>query len=72
MSQFMPTHYNVPKAIVDAGHAGGTYLDKVRKSDLSSFTKAQWNEFISAICDGFCAGMGRHCGMEMAVEEIPF
>lgn len=44
-------------ATLDAGGAGGEYLDKIGKSDLASLTEEEWQGFLIAIVGGYRAAL---------------
>ncbi len=39
--------------LTKAGKAGGAYLEKINKFDLTKLTKEEWDKFIEIICTEF-------------------
>lgn len=55
-------------ALVDAGNAGGAYLDSIGKTDLASLSPDEYAAFIHAVFSAFGGSMRRQC----AKIEVPF
>ena len=55
-------------ALVDAGNAGGAYLDSIGKTDLATLTAEEYAAFIHAAFNAFGGSMRRRC----AKIEVPF
>lgn len=55
-------------ALVDAGNAGGAYLDSIGKTDLAALSQEEYATFIRAVFDAFGGSMRRRC----AKIEVPF
>ena len=56
------------KALVEAGHAGGDFLDRIGKTDLATLNERQWTDFLGTVLRGFEASMRR----QMTEHEAPF
>lgn len=61
MTEIQPDNWQ-RKAFENAGIAGGEYLDRIKKTDLTELDEYEWKEFIMNICvkyhDLLCVELG--------------
>lgn len=59
-----PTPHEID-AMVDAGIAGGDYMQGISKTNLDELSSDEWMCFVESICTGFCDSMRQRAGMVM-------
>lgn len=58
---------NEKKAMEISSERAGEYIEWLKKTDMETFTRKEWSDFIEVIVSGYLEGMAN-----LADDEVPF
>lgn len=58
---------NEKKAMEMSSERAGEYIEWLKKTDMETFTRKEWSDFIEVIVSGYLEGMAK-----MADDDVPF
>jgi DNA mismatch repair protein MutH len=58
---------NEKKAMEMSSERAGEYIEWLKKTDMETFTRKEWSDFIEVIVTGYLEGMSK-----MADDDVPF
>jgi uncharacterized protein YdaT len=58
---------NEKKAMEISSERAGEYIEWLKKTDMETFTREEWKQFVEVIVSGYIEGMAN-----LADDEVPF
>ena len=58
---------NEKKAMEISSERAGEYIEWLKKTDMETFTREEWKQFVEVIVTGYLEGMAN-----LADDEVPF